>query len=950
MVNTSLKRRRTEDQLRGKVPKKEKKKVKKQKYYHSSSEDEGGARDAPLDYKRVVEAESDDEPFEPTGANATLPKAKDLSKPAKRAATKSAPKAASPPPVKATPKHSMKLPTKSVLKKTEPVKELEAGDEVDDSPGDDEVEEESELEVDEFDVEDSESDASDASETSAVAARKVRKRNDPEAFATSISKILNAKLTTTKRSEPILSRSKDAQTANKEIADNKLTEKARRQVVAERKAAQDKGRIKDVLGLNDTDISTADTTAQEKALRRTAQKGVIKLFNAVRAAQVKGEMAEKEAKAHNIVGLDQREEKVKEMSKQGFLDMITGGSKKEGSLLAHDYLTPQPTRLSQAKGQIQHVIFVIVGLFHFIVVLLVFYNDVAGGAGAGATACALHLEVMVLGNVEQVGAIGDGEGVRLGFLVDEGYCASARLWPWRDAGDEENRRWNGDEVALTLLACLEKFRRLDEGVPFFCAQNASDRPRALIHVENEYVPQNQTSSSAAPYSPRAQTTSLGSQARDMLSDLDYDSYFPETSPTVAGHAKRLLDQALWNYTSVLLAQPFEVAKTILQIHEASGELPNLDRLKSPQEWGSRSRSRPDSFHSGKYQDVLPVRGRERRRLARLLHLNCTKTCSARLLARCITPITFRNTHTCSTHHAPQTRSQAPRLAARSNSTAVAERTTESWFRSAISAILNVPDPGLISSASGMGGLDIMDSPSPLMSLAVAVAATAIAATILAPLDLVRTRLIVTPISSSTRSIYPCLSLLPSWSVSPRLLPATLLNACVPTLISTSTPLVLRSTLSVDPLLTPTTYSFATFLSSTAELFVRLPLETVLRRGQVAVLQDHETNRAYNSPPTSSRHKSPSYEQDDATFMTIIRPGQYRGVLGSMWFIAREEGISVSSPDAARAASAKAMGFERPSRMRKGQGVHGLWRGWRVGVWGLVGIWGAAAMGGGGGEF
>jgi fusion and transport protein UGO1 len=112
------------------------------------------------------------------------------------------------------------------------------------------------------------------------------------------------------------------------------------------------------------------------------------------------------------------------------------------------------------------------------------------------------------------------------------------------------------------------------------------------------VPQNQTT---APASFRASTKpSLGSQARDILSDLDYDSYFPDTSPTVAGHAKRLLDQALWNYTSVLLAQPFEVAKTILQIHEASGELPALSRLKT-EEWGNKSR--PDSIHSGKYEDV-----------------------------------------------------------------------------------------------------------------------------------------------------------------------------------------------------------------------------------------------------------------------------------------------------------------------------------------------------------
>jgi fusion and transport protein UGO1 len=335
MVNTSLKRRRTEEQLRGKVPKKEKKKVKKQKYYHSSSEDEGGARDAPS-----RGSSGDEAPFEPSGANATLPKAKDAKpKHTAKIATRPAPKpiakasetAEAPSPV---PKHKAQLPVKSVLKKTAPVPGPTDDFEEDLSPGDDE---DSEPEADEFDVEDSESNASDdtsVSETSTAVARKVRKRNDPEAFATSIAKILNSKLTTTKRSEPILSRSKDAQQANKELADNKLTEKARRQVVAERRAAQDKGRVKVVVGLNDPSVSTAAITAKEKELRRTAQKGVIKLFNAVRAAQVKGEQAEKEAKAQNVVGLDKREEKVKEMSKQGFLDMITGGSKKEGSVEA----------------------------------------------------------------------------------------------------------------------------------------------------------------------------------------------------------------------------------------------------------------------------------------------------------------------------------------------------------------------------------------------------------------------------------------------------------------------------------------------------------------------------------------------------------------------------------------------------------------------------------------
>jgi fusion and transport protein UGO1 len=353
MVNTSLKRRRTEEQLRGKVPKKEKRKVKKQKNYHSSSDEEaGGARDAPL----RGSSQEPEEPFQPSGVNATLPGKQELSKQqlrkqakfeAKKAAQQAAAaeessasddeeevEAASP--KKPEPKFKAsipaKAPVKSALKKTAPVDHeaplpSDAEDDLD----------ESEPEADEFSIADSESDASDASsvsETSTTAARKVRKRNDPEAFANSISKILGSKLTTSKRSEPILSRSKDAATANRELADSKLSEKARRQIVAERKAAQEKGRVKDVLGLNDPNVSTAATSAKEKELRRTAQKGVIKLFNAVRAAQVKGEQAERESKSSMVIGMDKREDKVKEMSKQGFLDMITGGQKKEGSVEA----------------------------------------------------------------------------------------------------------------------------------------------------------------------------------------------------------------------------------------------------------------------------------------------------------------------------------------------------------------------------------------------------------------------------------------------------------------------------------------------------------------------------------------------------------------------------------------------------------------------------------------
>ncbi|KAF2265274.1 Rrp15p-domain-containing protein [Lojkania enalia] len=290
MHSTTLKRRWTEDGMRGKLPRKQKK-IKRQREYHSSSEEEveGGAIDAPQDFAPVNRKSSDEE----------------------------APQA-----IKSKPKSSAKIATKKVSPKA-PVDQADATNE-----------EEDESEQDENDADNSDaSEESTISETSTNIPRKTRKRNDPEAFATSISKILNSKLTSQKRSEPILSRSKSAQETNKALSDHKLTLKAQKALLAEKKAEQEKGRVKDVLGLDKSDVSTADIVAEEKKLKRMAQKGVVKLFNAVRAAQVKAEQAEKEARQQGVVGMKAREDKVKEMSKQGFLDMITGGGKnKEGSV------------------------------------------------------------------------------------------------------------------------------------------------------------------------------------------------------------------------------------------------------------------------------------------------------------------------------------------------------------------------------------------------------------------------------------------------------------------------------------------------------------------------------------------------------------------------------------------------------------------------------------------
>lgn len=66
--------------------------------------------------------------------------------------------------------------------------------------------------------------------------------------------------------------------------------------------------------------------------------------------------------------------------------------------------------------------------------------------------------------------------------------------------------------------------------------------------------------------------------------------------------------------------------------------------------------------------------------------------------------------------------------------------------------------------------------------------------------------------------------------------------------------------------------------------------------------------------------------------TIVTPGQYKGVWGTVYHILYVEGERSEK------------GRDGMIRIRKGQGVHGLVRGWRIGFWGLVGVWGAGALG------
>jgi fusion and transport protein UGO1 len=65
--------------------------------------------------------------------------------------------------------------------------------------------------------------------------------------------------------------------------------------------------------------------------------------------------------------------------------------------------------------------------------------------------------------------------------------------------------------------------------------------------------------------------SYASSAREIFTDLDYTDYLSDSSPSSLDSVKRQIDDWFYKYMSILLAQPFDVAKTVLQVRSQALE-------------------------------------------------------------------------------------------------------------------------------------------------------------------------------------------------------------------------------------------------------------------------------------------------------------------------------------------------------------------------------------------
>lgn len=134
-------------------------------------------------------------------------------------------------------------------------------------------------------------------------------------FATAFNAILGSKLKAYDRKDPILARNKSHL---KKLESDKLENKARRLLLAEKKDLRDKQRVKNLLPNADEPEKVREALERERAMKKVAQKGVVKLFNVVLATQVKTN--QEISKEH--VGQTKKEELVTEISKNKFLDLV----------------------------------------------------------------------------------------------------------------------------------------------------------------------------------------------------------------------------------------------------------------------------------------------------------------------------------------------------------------------------------------------------------------------------------------------------------------------------------------------------------------------------------------------------------------------------------------------------------------------------------------------------
>ncbi|KAJ6155399.1 hypothetical protein N7470_005965 [Penicillium chermesinum] len=447
---------------------------------------------------------------------------------------------------------------------------------------------------------------------------------------------------------------------------------------------------------------------------------------------------------------------------------------------------------------------------------------------------------------------------------------------------------------------------------------------------------NNTPEAPAPSSAQV----FSNSARDLIPDIDYSDYL-DSSPSVSDWVRDAINKCIVRYSHVLIGQPFDVAKTILQVYvvpDLTAEQPDRRPITGGRSssYESESESDDESTYFTSAAPSTPTPSTPRSRTDR--HRITDRSGYIRGDTASPAPkhaLNLKNPNSLTEVLSQLWSNNGPTSPWKaSNATFIYSLlypTLTTFIRSLLSAIVGLPEEDIASSLAA----DILTAPSPVVTLILSFISSSLSAILLSPIDTARTFLMLTPATHGPRSLIRAIRQLPTpnSTIPPHLIPITILHSSLPNFITSSAPLFLRNYLSIDPLLNPSLWNLFSFLSSGLELAVRFPLETVLRRAQSApkVFRRKYLLRVYRR---LGRGNHCSY------------PRTYRGIIGTMWHIVHEEGVSgTSDTERAHQILGRAPPERRQAKRRQGQGVQGLYRGWRMGMWGIAGIWGASLLGG-----
>ncbi|KAH3685477.1 hypothetical protein WICPIJ_003545 [Wickerhamomyces pijperi] len=396
--------------------------------------------------------------------------------------------------------------------------------------------------------------------------------------------------------------------------------------------------------------------------------------------------------------------------------------------------------------------------------------------------------------------------------------------------------------------------------------------------------------------------------RDVYSDLEFMEYF-ETG-NIVELLKSMINSLVRGYSKCLIAQPFEVGRLLLQVGDFETKMGNL--IKEQEERKRESGASEDeeeeelNYFESKDKDTEEPQYRKTRviRAPSVSHKKSKPQATQKELkltkkntqSKYLTPVTLNTIDVISALLSSEGMRGLWRA---SNVTFVygaLSSTLEAWITGFISPFLQIPDPFFV---------DVVHSNDPLTTLLLSLSATVITGLLLAPLDLIRTRLIVTKIGSSERSIRKTISRLNYYTVPISLVVPVTMNTLASQVFKKVTPYLLFVHCGIDAIASPVTYSICSLLSSVMELFVKLPIETILRRAQVHYLvKDAEIS-------------SNALKIQDSDSKLVVKFAGYSGIFTTLYDAYFNKG--------------------------ENSGVEAIWRGWRVGLLNVVAEWGLGVI-------